>query len=78
MTESRLSAADTARTAGGGPGTGWVAFAGVMLLLTGAFNVVVGLVALFRSDLFVAAPAGALVVSLTGSGWSIWSAGPCW
>jgi hypothetical protein len=67
MTESRLSVADTGRAPS--RGTGWVAFAGVMLLLVGAFNVVVGLVALFRSDLFVAAPAGLLVFSLTGWGW---------
>jgi hypothetical protein len=69
MTESRLSAADTVRAPSRGGGTGWVAFAGVMLLLVGAFNVVVGLVALFRSDVFVAAPAGPLVFSLTGWGW---------
>ncbi|MCD2198098.1 hypothetical protein LQ327_32480 [Actinomycetospora endophytica] len=74
MTESRLSAADPGRarppqTVGSGPGSGWVAFAGVMLLLVGAFNVVVGLVALFRSGVFVAAPSGVLVFSITGWGW---------
>ena len=63
MTESRLSTAAPGRSSapGRGPGLGWVTFAGVMLLLVGAFNVVVGLVALYRSDLFVAAPSGLLV-----------------
>src|SRR4051794_36099597 len=34
---------------------GWLTFAGAMLMLVGAFNIVVGLVALARSDVFVAA-----------------------
>jgi hypothetical protein len=72
MTESRLRTADT--TAAGrhttrDPGPGWVVFAGVMLLLVGAFNVVVGLVALFRSDVLVSAPAGLIVFSISGWGW---------
>lgn len=79
MSDSRLSAAESEHGSGRnaapgasparGPGLGWVAFAGTILLLVGAFNVIVGLVALFRSDVFVAAPSGLLVFSLTGWGW---------
>lgn len=39
-----------------------------MLLLVGAFNIVVGLVALLRGDLFVSSPF-LLVFGLTGWGW---------
>jgi hypothetical protein len=80
MSDSRLSAAESEQYGSGrnaapgasparGPGLGWVAFAGTLLLLVGAFNVIVGLVALFRSDVFVSAPSGLLVFSLTGWGW---------
>jgi hypothetical protein len=53
----------------GGAGSGWVGFAGTMLLLVGAFNVVIGLTALFRSDLLVGGPNGLLVFNVTGWGW---------
>ena len=77
MTESRLSAADPVtdsasgahRERTGGAGSGWVGFAGTILLLVGAFNVVVGLTALFRSDLLVSAPNGLLVFDVAGWGW---------
>jgi hypothetical protein len=62
---SAPSLADSTR----GPGLGWVAFAGAMLVLVGAFNVVVGLVALARSDVFVAAPSAVILFSVTGWGW---------
>ena len=48
---------------------GWVWFAGCLLLLVGAFNVIVGLVALFNGTVLVAGAAGALLFDLTGWGW---------
>ncbi len=35
-----------------GPGEGWVVFAGVVLMLAGAFNVIDGLVALTKDEYF--------------------------
>ena len=50
---------------------GWVAFAGFMLLLIGAFHVIEGLVAVFRDEVFVVGPEGLLVnVDYTAWGWA--------
>ncbi|WP_370542244.1 hypothetical protein [Amycolatopsis sp. FDAARGOS 1241] len=49
--------------------TGWLAFAGTIAILAGFFNIIMGLVALFRNDYYVAAPGGYLVLNLTGWGW---------
>lgn len=48
---------------------GWVGFAGVMMVLLGVFNVIEGLVALFKNSYYVVAPNGLLVFNLTGWGW---------
>ncbi len=49
---------------------GWIAFAGVLMLLAGMFNVIGGLAAVFTDDVFVSGPSGgALVLSVTGWGW---------
>lgn len=48
---------------------GWVWFAGSLLLLVGAFNIIVGLVALLDGTVLVAGAAGALLFDLTGWGW---------
>jgi len=50
-------------------GAGWISFAGVMMIVAGLFNVIIGLVALFRSDYYVRGPQGLLVLDLTGWGW---------
>lgn len=47
---------------------GWVVFAGVMLILMGAFQVIEGLVALFRSD-YYAVPAAGLVINVDYNTW---------
>jgi hypothetical protein len=52
--------------------TGWVGFvvfAGLMLVVIGGFNVIYGLVALFRDDVLVATRAGLLVFDVTAWGW---------
>ncbi|MBB3664892.1 MULTISPECIES: DUF7144 family membrane protein [Prauserella salsuginis group] len=50
-------------------GAGWVAFASIMLVLVGLFNVLFGLVALFEQDYYLVGSAGLLVFDLTGWGW---------
>jgi hypothetical protein len=50
--------------------TGWVTFAGVMMILLGLFQVVEGLVALLRPSYFVVSNEGLLVpVTYAGWGW---------
>ena len=58
-------AADPAPTAW----VGWVWFAAIVLITVGLFNVIDGLVALFRGDLFTVVPGGLLVLDLTAWGW---------
>jgi hypothetical protein len=49
---------------------GWIAFAGVMMLMLGMFHVVQGLVALFRDEYFLVSSSGlALEVDFTTWGW---------
>jgi hypothetical protein len=47
---------------------GWVVFAGVMLLMLGAFHVIEGLVALFNDGFYVVRPSG-LVVNVDYNTW---------
>jgi hypothetical protein len=57
---------------GGGPSwTGWVGFAGVMMILIGAFNAFEGLVALFKDDFFVSDRRGFVLFNYMTWGW-IW------
>lgn len=50
---------------------GWVVFAGMMLILVGAFHVIQGLVALFRDEVFVVGQSGMVVnVDYTAWGWT--------
>jgi hypothetical protein len=52
--------------------TGWVGFvffAGIMLLVIGCFNVIYGLVALFKDTYFVVTRAGLLGFDITTWGW---------
>jgi vacuolar-type H+-ATPase subunit I/STV1 len=49
--------------------TGWIVFAAFMMILGGAFNVIQGLTAIFRDELFVKTPGGALLLDVTGWGW---------
>lgn len=52
-----------------GPWAGWIWFAGVIMLMVGLFNVVLGLTALFRNEVFTVVPGGVLVFDLTTWGW---------
>ncbi len=49
--------------------TGWIAFAGVMMILVGILGAIAGLVAIFNDQWVVWTNANALVVDLTGWGW---------
>ncbi|HVW40133.1 MAG TPA: hypothetical protein VHC18_02170 [Amycolatopsis sp.] len=55
--------------AGPTSGTGWVVFASVIMVMVGLFNVIFGLVALFRDDYYLAVPGGLLLFDLTAWGW---------
>jgi hypothetical protein len=48
---------------------GWIWFAGVMMVMVGVFNVIDGLVALFKNNYYAVAPGRLLVFNLTGWGW---------
>jgi len=47
---------------------GWIAFAGVMMLMLGAFHAIQGLVAVFKDEYFLVAPSG-LTVNVDYSAW---------
>ena len=49
---------------------GMTTFAGVMLIIAGAFNVIEGLVALFRNEVYVAAREYVFAFDLTAWGWT--------
>ena len=51
--------------------TGMVVFAGTMLLLTGAFNLIEGLVVLFNDERVVVLPDRFVLVDLTSWGWTL-------
>jgi len=55
--------------AGRSPWVGWVAFAGVLLIMLGVFNAIDGLAALFADEFFVDTDEGTLVFNLTSWGW---------
>jgi hypothetical protein len=48
---------------------GWVWFAGIILILSGLFNAISGLYAIFHRDVYVNAAGRLLVFDLTGWGW---------
>ena len=50
---------------------GWVGFAGVMLFVTGALNILEGIVTLTADESVVATPHRFVLVNLTGWGWTL-------
>ncbi len=48
---------------------GWVAFAGMVMLIIGGINFFQGLIALFEDEYFVVTSAGLLIFDLTAWGW---------
>jgi hypothetical protein len=55
---------------------GWVAFAGLLLMIIGGLDVLQGLVAVIRDQYFVAGENGVLLVDVSQAGWimMIWGA----
>jgi hypothetical protein len=55
---------------------GWIGFAGMLMLIVGAIDVVQGLIALLEDEYFVVTPSGFLAVDLTAWGWVllVWGA----
>jgi hypothetical protein len=50
---------------------GWLLFAGIMLILVGAFQAIDGLIALFKDELYVVRPNGLVInVDYTAWGWT--------
>jgi hypothetical protein len=48
---------------------GWIVFAGITMIMIGAFNAIEGLVALFNQNFYVVGPANILVFDLGAWGW---------
>jgi hypothetical protein len=48
---------------------GWIVFAAIMMFIVGAFNIIDGLTALFKDEVFVNSGKGLLVFDLTAWGW---------
>lgn len=49
--------------------TGWVVFAGVLMVIAGAVWAIQGLIAVFKNDLVIFGTEGALFLNVTGWGW---------
>lgn len=52
-----------------GPWVGWIWFAAVIMVMVGLFNVVTGLTAILRNQVFTVVPGGVLMFDLTTWGW---------
>ena len=61
------------RTAPRPPTSGWLTFAGIVIVLIGCSNVISGLTALFRDDYYTVSEGRLLVFNFTAWGW-IWLA----
>jgi hypothetical protein len=49
---------------------GWIWFAGLLLIMLGAFNIIQGFAAVFTDDVFVATEGGGVILDVTGWGWT--------
>ena len=64
-------AAPTTAARGTSGWVGWIAFAGVMMVMLGGFHIIQGLVALFKDEYYLVGPAGLVVnVDFTAWGWA--------
>ena len=72
MTDPRTQATRIQRDTGGigaGARTGWAAFAGIVLLMVGAFNAIFGLTAIFEDEALTATGGRLIVWDFTTWGW---------
>ena len=58
------------------PWTGWIVFAGFVLIIVGVMDALQGLVAIFKDDYVVATAKGVAILDVTAWGWTslIWGA----
>jgi C4-dicarboxylate transporter len=56
--------------------TGWISFAGIVIIIVGAMDVLQGLVAIFKDEYVIATPKGIAILDVTAWGWAtvIWGA----
>ena len=52
-----------------GAWTGWIAFAGLVLLIVGSIDIIQGFFAIIKDDYVAATPEGLAIVDVTGWGW---------
>jgi hypothetical protein len=64
-----MEAHQGSRPAAGGQHSTWIAFAGVMMLILGALDVIWGLAAIVNDEVVVVGGHGALIFDLTAWGW---------
>ncbi len=71
MTDTPTRNADRSSSQARTGWVGWLMFAGIMLILVGAFQAIDGLIALFKDELYVVRPNGLVVnVDYTAWGWT--------
>jgi hypothetical protein len=64
-----MEAGRAARPPAGGEYSGWVAFAGVMMLILGSLDALWGLAAILNDEIVVVGGQGALIFDITAWGW---------
>ncbi|MBS1880597.1 MAG: hypothetical protein JST31_13880 [Actinobacteria bacterium] len=64
-----MEAHQGSRPAAGGQHSGWIAFAGVMMIILGCLDVIWGLAAIVNNEVVVVGGHGALIFDLTAWGW---------
>jgi hypothetical protein len=67
--EIPMEAGQSSRPPVGGQRSGWIAFAGVMMVILGSLDVLWGLAAIVNSEVVVVGGHGALIFDLTAWGW---------
>lgn len=64
-----MEAGGPSRPAAGGEYSGWIAFAGVMMLILGSLDALWGLAAIVNDEIVVVGGTGALIFDITTWGW---------
>lgn len=64
-----MEAGRGSRPAAGGEYSGWIAFAGVMMLILGSLDAFWGLAAILNNEIVVVGGRGALIFNITTWGW---------
>jgi hypothetical protein len=64
-----MEASPSSRRPAGGEVSGWIAFAGVMMLILGSLDALWGLAAILNNEIVVVGGRGALIFDITTWGW---------